>query len=90
MTLQLIIPFNTTDTLIDLSRCSTNCLMDFELTVLEDLHGSDHYPIKIELTQATIVAEIPDRFNTEKADWKLFTTLTAINLDAHGINDIDW
>ena len=76
-------------TLIDLSVCSTICLMDFELTVLEDLHGSDWYPIKIELTQATTVAERPDRFNTEIVDWKLFTELITINLDAHSINNID-
>ena len=32
---------------------------------------------------------MPDRFNEKKADWKRFTTLTAINLDTYSINDID-
>ena len=34
---------------IDLSICSSDCFLDFDHTVLENLHGSDHYPIHLKI-----------------------------------------
>ena len=32
---------------IDLSICSSDCLLDFTYDVVDSLHDSDHYPINI-------------------------------------------
>ena len=60
-----------TTSLIDLFILSVDCLIDFNLNVLPDLHGSDHYPIQIQLKQPVVIADAPDRFNMDKADWDL-------------------
>ena len=36
-----------TETLIDLSIASSDCQLDFAYSISENLHGSDHYPIKL-------------------------------------------
>ena len=38
---------------LDLSVCSPNIYLDFDWSVLDDLHGSDHFPIKIEEIEST-------------------------------------
>ena len=66
-----------TDTLssIDLSVASLEIVTDFNWKVSQELHGSDHFPIKPtdELTASQA------RFVTAKADWPLFKALTYIN-----------
>ncbi|KAF2348615.1 Endonuclease/exonuclease/phosphatase, partial [Trinorchestia longiramus] len=37
-----------TTTAVDLTICSSTCPLDFIFAVLDDLHGSDHYPIQVE------------------------------------------
>ena len=61
---------------IDLSICSSDCLLDFDHTVLENLHGSDHYPIRIKTNTNEGPVNYSGRLKTEKADWKTFTCLT--------------
>ena len=80
--------YNTTS-LIDLSICSIDCLLDFNLEVMPDLQGSDHYPIKIQLNQPTVIADAPDRYNTEKADWGLYKAMTITHTTADSIPNID-
>ena len=38
---------------LDLSICSPNIYLDFDWSVLDDLHGSDHFPIKIQEIEST-------------------------------------
>ena len=48
------------------------------------MHGSDHFPALLELHEAQDITRVPS-FNTEKADWALFMTMTA----TQGGNNID-
>jgi len=67
-----------TFTAIDLSLCSTNTILDFSWKVLDDLHGSDHYPIVLESTTSEPQRRLP-RWRLDKADWNLFETLSSTN-----------
>ena len=63
-------------TTIDLSFTSGDCFPDFRHEVLDDLHGSDHYPIRIGKIVTPEASEPSLRFKTEKADWAEFRSLT--------------
>lgn len=84
-----------TYTTIDLSICSSDCLLDFDHTVLGSLHGSDHYPIRIKANSDEGPVTYSGRLKTEKADWKTFTCLTehyqppnqSLELDVKHLND---
>ena len=66
-----------TYSVIDLSICSSDCLPDFTYAVSDSLCGSDHYPIHIGLSvEATCIPERPDLYDTNRADWGPFHTLT--------------
>ena len=78
-----------TSTLIDLSLCSIDCFPDFLHCVNEDLHCSDHYPIKISTTTSIITGEPSFKFLVKKADWKKFKTLTANYLQPNVESSID-
>ena len=77
---------------IDLSICSNSITHQLEWSISDDDFSSDHYPIIISL----ITNNNPNstqRFNTEKANWPLFTELTNaiypfnINQDHNEINE---
>ena len=51
----------------DLSICSPNIYLDFDWSVLDDLHGSDHFSIKIEEIDPTNEAH-HSRWNLNKAN----------------------
>ena len=78
-----------TRTLIDLSIASIDCHADFSHTVMENLHGSDHHPIKISKTPDHRNFQPSLRFKTEKADWNKFKQLTALNDSLISTNGID-
>lgn len=62
---------------IDLSLCSPAAALDITWEVMDDLYGSDHFPISIKETNAQNPA-LDQRFQLHKADWKLFETVTMI------------
>jgi ribonuclease HI len=66
---------------IDLSLCSSDVMLDFNFSVLEDLHGSDHYPILLTPTTPSAPVDLPERFNFAKADWLLFKTLSSADMN---------
>jgi hypothetical protein len=73
---------------IDLSICSSDCVLDFEFTVLEDLYDSDHFPIFLKVGRQFKMFEQPERFKIKDADWELFYELT--NMDQpNQIQDIN-
>jgi hypothetical protein len=74
---------------IDLSICSSDSLLDFNYSVSDSLHCSDHYPIFLQMNNPTIIADTPDRYNTSKADWQVFRTLTNTSTDADDFPCID-
>ena len=62
---------------IDLSIVSANIALDFTWRVMEDLHGSDHYPILLEKVTGIPDCGVP-RWRLERADWNLFSSLALV------------
>jgi hypothetical protein len=56
----------------DASICTSNIYNDLERTVLDDVYGSDHFPMKIEFINTCISETKLPRFVVEKANWQLF------------------
>lgn len=65
-----------TFTSIDLSLCTSNCLLDFSWRVLPDLYGSDHFPILIESLDSEPRSRLP-RWRLDRANWQRYTDLTS-------------
>lgn len=65
-----------TTSIIDLTLCSSDCLLDFSYEVDESLHSSDHYPIHIKFNTPPEFVNKLRKFNTEKANWHTFNRLT--------------
>ena len=61
-------------TAIDLSLCSADAVLDFNWSVLPDLHGSDHFPILISSTECEPRRRLP-RWRLDRANWPLFAEL---------------
>ena len=74
---------------VDLSLCSTDCVLDFDYDVSDTLHDSDHYPIYIEFRYQPIVLDKLERFRVEKADWPTFHRLTQTNLTDLTLDIVD-
>ena len=65
-----------TFTSIDVSLCTSDCLLDFHWRVLPDLYGSDHFPILLESLD-TEPQTRPSRWSLDRANWQYFTELTS-------------
>ena len=66
---------NGTETAIDLSICSPSLAPSFDWSIDGDVHGSDHFPIKIYTTFSPADDSVPrflPRWNLRKADWTEF------------------
>ena len=59
---------------LDLSLCHPSLYLDYNWSVCEDQHGSDHFPIIIESNQSTCEDHNP-KWKLNKANWDLFQTL---------------
>ena len=76
---------------IDLSISSSDCVADFTWAVDGDLRGSDHYPLLIKVLGCSAPARSSShRWNTKRADWSKFHSLTiyrggASSQDADGM-----
>ena len=56
---------------IDLFLCHPNIYLDFDWSVCDDLHGSDHFPILIKETESSDDDQ-HCRWNLKKANWETF------------------
>jgi len=68
--------YNGTLSHLDLAICSHNLGFDIECEKINDLWGSDHYPL--EVFYKPIIVRIDDTINKylyNKTDWKLFQTI---------------
>ena len=67
---------------IDLSLCHPSIFLDFNRSVCNDQHHSDHFPILIESNTSTVEDHNP-KWKLNKANWEVFQTLCTetINLD---------
>ena len=59
---------------MDLSLCHPNIYLDFDWSVCDGLHGSDHFPILSKETESSDDDQ-HCRWNLKKANWETFTTL---------------
>ena len=74
---------------IDLSIASADCINDFSYSVLVFLHGSDHYPVKIDAITDGNMYQNQARYKINKADWGLFRELTKTEVTpGDGIDDL--
>ena len=73
---------------IDLSVSSPIAFVDFSWKVLDDLHGSDHFPILLTTGDAIFVTRAP-RWCSDKANWPLFEELSRIEVDANEMPTVE-
>ena len=71
---------NGTLSTIDLSICSSEVFPNFKYSTLSDLHGSDHFPIILELQNQNVQLDSHIRFKTEKADWQTYYEMTNMQI----------
>ena len=71
---------------IDLSLCHPSISLDYDWSVYEDQHGSDHFPIIIESLQHSSEDHNP-KWKLNKADWDLFHSLCKESLTAVSLSD---
>ena len=56
---------------LDLTICSPGIFQNFNWKFVDDLHGSDHFPIQVSEVGST-VQKRPQRWKLLKADWEQF------------------
>ena len=71
---------------LDLSLCHPSLYLDFDWSVCEDQHGSDHFPIVIESIQTHEEDHIA-KWKLNKANWDLFHTLCDESLTTTSLSD---
>ena len=71
---------------LDLSVCHPSLYLDFNWSVCEDQHGSDHFPVVIESLQTHEEDHYP-KWKLNKATWDLFHTLCDESLTTTFLSD---
>ena len=56
---------------LDLTICSPGIFPDLKWKVVDDLHGSDHFPIQVSEVGPS-VQQRPERWKLRKANWEQF------------------
>ena len=78
-----------THSIIDLSFCSSQSMLDFTFNTIKDLHGSDHYPIALTLQRPTYEHTYPERYKVEKANWGDFYQCSEVPTELSPSNDVN-
>ena len=73
---------------IDLSICSSDCVVDFSWQVNDDLHGSDHFPIILSIENSIPSPRSP-RWRLDRANWSLFRDLCTIEGTVEDLPSVD-
>ena len=71
---------------LDLSLCYTSLYLDFDWSVCEHQHGSDHFPIVIESIQ-TYEEEHNRKWKLNKANWDIFHSLCDESLTTTALSE---
>ena len=71
---------------LDLSLCHPSLLLDFDWSVCEDQHGSDHFPIVIESVNAS-AEDHNSKWKLNKANWEQFHSLCNNFLDIENFDN---
>lgn len=74
---------------IDLSVCSSCCVLDLHYAVNDNLYSSDHFPIVITVNTTVNLGCRPERYITNRADWSTFSSLTVVQETVYQFNNID-
>ena len=69
-----------TDSAIDLTICSSSLRLDYQWSVDENNHGSDHWPIHLKYMRNTPSPCLP-KWKTSEADWELFDKSTKVDCE---------
>ena len=69
-----------TTSVIDLAVASTAIALDFNVTVHDDLHGSDHFPIFYTFI-GNVKNNVETHYNFKQANWSLFGDLCNSSID---------
>jgi hypothetical protein len=76
-------------TAIDVTLCTQGLSDEFEWNVLEDLHGSDHFPILLTFTQYSQNMTRREKYIIKNADWtKYRENINFQNLDRTNIDTL--
>jgi ribonuclease HI len=73
---------------IDLSLSDPSLFLDFHWEVLEDTHGSDHFPILLKSLQISSQSN-PSMWKFNKADWETFSKLCLQQITETKYSDSD-
>lgn len=77
-------------TSIDLTICTQNLVSFTDWTVLDDLHGSDHFPLLISFPFTQYEKTQRQLYNIKKANWTEFQrNLNFDNIDTSNINNME-
>ena len=71
---------------LDLSLCHPSLLLDFDWTVSEDQHGSDHFPVIIESVN-NFTNDHNAKWKLNKANWELYHSLCEESLKIDKFNN---
>jgi len=74
--------------IIDLCISSSDCALDFQHNVIEDLHDSDHFPTQLEIIDNINITDKYNGYNLRKADWDRFYGATRVD-DVVLSDDVD-
>ena len=72
--------FLNTDSAIDLTICSSSVRLDYNWSVDEDNHDSNHFPVHLKPVR-NISSSCRPKWKTSEADWKLFNKSTKVESD---------
>ena len=81
-------PRTKTESVIDLSLCSTSVMLDFNFQVENDLCHSDHFPIILTL-QFTCITEMPMKWHFNEVNWSAFASMAECSGEPEDFNHID-
>ena len=74
---------------VDLSVCSPDCFTEFRWSILDDLHGSDHFPIVLSALQVSLHTTMPLKWDLGHADWEGFQEASFTNASLEIFNGVD-
>ena len=73
---------------IDLSLCSPDLLLEYSWSVSQDLYNSDHFPVRLSLSDQSSITS-PPRYKYEEANWAHFRDAAVCARDADSFDTID-
>lgn len=71
-----------TTSAIDLTLTNASLISNLTWSVMDDLYGSDHYPIVLSVSTTGRRQTFPEKWNPKRADWEAFSNLCLQNIPA--------